>query len=544
MTTSEAGRSGRAGDVSGGDPAGRDASRPEASGGGRGVPRPRNRADAVHRPATPTAAVAGNPQRVRGGAGPAPRAGTAPDAGAETAHEADTTPDAEAAPDAHAEADAAGPDTAGAAELLRDVLLPAGTPGLVAVETAVAHRRAAAHGAVGGDWLDVIKLPGGRVGLVAGDVFGRGLRAAALMGQLRATVLSLAVLDMMPSLLLRHLDDVVHRLGSDSYATCLYAVYDPIAKECRVSSAGHQPPVLIRPGRSPESLPLPCGAPLGIGGVPFSTVTVPIPDGSLLALVTDPLSDVRVEYAAERAAAERAATERAAAVGGERAGVQDVPDAPGVPDKVEPTLLPDLLARLGEGLAVPPAAAGSWGGGPAGPAGGQAEPPPGLQPLCDATADALHAAEPADEVGVLLARLRGLPPSHVAGWQLALDPREVRRARSLTGGKLYDWGLEPFSATVELIVSELVTNAIRHAHRHHVELRLIRAGNLLVGEITDDNHDFPALVEWGGEREDGWGLRVVSRLATQWGSARGSTGKTVWFEVLLVPSEREEIEQP
>ncbi|KPC60330.1 SpoIIE family protein phosphatase [Streptomyces chattanoogensis] len=160
------------------------------------------------------------------------------------------------------------------------------------MEIAYRYQPAQAASEVGGDWFDAIPLTGGKTALVVGDVMGSGINAAATMGQLRTTTRALADLDLEPAEVLRHLDHIAGGLDP-AFATCLYAVYDPHEGQCRIAVAGHLPPVLVRPGRPPELLDLPTGAPLGVGGVAFEQTTVQVADGDQLVLYTDGLIETR-----------------------------------------------------------------------------------------------------------------------------------------------------------------------------------------------------------------------------------------------------------
>ncbi len=146
---------------------------------------------------------------------------------------------------------------------------------------------------VGGDWYDVIPLPGGRTGLVIGDVMGHGIHAAAVMGQLRTAVRTLARHDVPPERLLRSLDAVVADLGEDEMATCVYAVHDAASGVCVIARAGHPPPAVVTPDGAITFLDGPPGTPLGTGGRDFRTEEVRLPPGSLLVLYTDGLIEAR-----------------------------------------------------------------------------------------------------------------------------------------------------------------------------------------------------------------------------------------------------------
>ncbi|MFE7778376.1 SpoIIE family protein phosphatase [Streptomyces sp. NPDC057445] len=175
---------------------------------------------------------------------------------------------------------------------LQRSLLPQQPPPVVGLDVASRYQPAGAAGEVGGDWFDILPLSGDRTALVVGDVMGSGINAATAMGQLRTATRTLSVLDLDPAQVLRHLDAIT--IGLESYiATCLYALYDPHRGQCTIATAGHLPPVLVRPGSPPRLLELPTGAPLGVGGVPFRAVTVDLEPGDRLVLYTDGLVETR-----------------------------------------------------------------------------------------------------------------------------------------------------------------------------------------------------------------------------------------------------------
>ncbi|MFE6802501.1 SpoIIE family protein phosphatase [Streptomyces sp. NPDC057681] len=357
------------------------------------------------------------------------------------------------------------------AETLQDSMLPHIEPHMPGCDLATRYLPGTLLGRVGGDWFDSIKLPGSRTALVVGDVMGHGLNSAAMMGQLRTAVQTMAALDLPPAQLLRNLDDLAQRLGEHYLATCLYAVYDPIANELELANAGHIPPVLVRAedGRS-ELLELPTGAPIGVGGVPFESVRVPMAPGDRLVMCTDGLVEVR----------------------GEDIGVG--------------------LATLCESAAHPAAS---------------------MDAACDTIIRALNTrGGRKDDVALLVARLNGIAPEDVAHRSVAPEPAEVSRTRALVRDQLTAWGLGALTAPAELMVGELVTNAVRHARTRSVEVRLVRSGTL-VCEVEDDDQRLPTLLNAGPGDEFGRGLRVVSALAREWGTSRTGSGKTVWFELAL-----------
>ncbi|GGO86096.1 ATP-binding SpoIIE family protein phosphatase [Wenjunlia tyrosinilytica] len=357
-----------------------------------------------------------------------------------------------------------------AATTLQRSMLPSRPPALPGVSIAHHYRPGDRQAQVGGDWFDAVQLPGGRVALIVGDVMGHGLHSAAAMGQFRTAVQTMAALDLPPAQLLRHLDNLAHRLGPDHLATCVYAVYDPIHRTLTLSNAGHVPPVLARPEGPSELLQVPEGAPIGVGGVPFESFEICVPDGSWLVLCTDGLVEVRDE-------------------GGIGAG----------------------LAALCENVI---------------------EPKQSPEEVCDAILSSLHTEDRRDDVALLVARFDGIPSQDVAEWSLRLDYAQVRRARALTRKQLADWGLGALSDLTELLVSELVTNAVRAATTAPVELRLMRVGKLMV-EVSDDDHNLPLLRRAESDDEDGRGLALVSNLSRRWGTSRQAVGKVVWFELAL-----------
>ncbi|MFF4962596.1 SpoIIE family protein phosphatase [Streptomyces sp. NPDC001222] len=357
------------------------------------------------------------------------------------------------------------------AETLQDSMLPHIAPRMAGCDIATRYLPGTLRGRIGGDWFDSVKLPGARTALVVGDVMGHGLNSAAMMGQLRTAVQTMAALDLPPAQLLRNLDDLAQRLGDTYLATCLYAVYDPIASELHLANAGHIPPVIVRAddGRS-ELLDLPTGAPIGVGGVPFESVRVPVAPGDRLVMCTDGLVEMR----------------------GEDIGVG--------------------LATLCESAAHPAAS---------------------MDDACDTIIRSLNTrGGRKDDVALLMARLNGIEPDDVAVWRLAPEPVEAGRARSVVREQLHEWGLGALADNAELMVSELVTNSVRHAHGRRVELRLVR-GDTLLCEVDDDDHTLPTLLHAGPGDEFGRGLRVVSTLAREWGTSRTSAGKTAWFELTL-----------
>ncbi|MFF5449443.1 SpoIIE family protein phosphatase [Streptomyces sp. NPDC012888] len=373
-----------------------------------------------------------------------------------------------------------------AALTLQRSLLPRLLPRLSAVDLACRYLPADPRAGVGGDWFDVIALSGTRVGLVVGDVVGHGLAAAATMGRLRTSVRVLARMDLAPDELLARLDDLVTQ-GADNRAgargagpeapedealgvTCLYAVYDPVTGTCTMARAGHPLPAVVDPATGTVTFPeLPSGPPLGLGGLPFESAELTLTPGSLIALFTDGLVQHRDLDLDERL-----------------------------------DTLRTVLARPG-------------------------------RPLEDLADDAVAALLPGpadDDAALLLVRTRVLGGHQVAVWELTPDPRAVGRARAQAAEQVRAWGLEELVFTTELVVSELVTNAIRHAAAGPVQLRLIR-DQTLICEVSDSGHTSPHLRHAAGDDEGGRGLFLVAQTTQQWGTRYTSTGKTIWAEQAL-----------
>ncbi|GAA2394990.1 hypothetical protein GCM10010420_20350 [Streptomyces glaucosporus] len=380
--------------------------------------------------------------------------------------------------------------------ILQRSLLPPDDPEAAGLDIACRYLPGSTATEVGGDWFDVIELPGHRTALVVGDVMGRGLRAAVAMGELRTAVRTLAMLDLEPAEVLGALDEIARGLGaprggrgersgraadlssgprstdlSEVYlATCIYAVYDPVTRRCTFANAGHLPPALVDPGgeRPAMLLDVPRGVPLGVGGEPFEEKQVELPDGALLALYTDGLVESRHQP------------------------------------------LDEGLQALRTTLAGP-------------------ERP--LEDVCDEVLGALETHHGEDDIALLLARIHGLPGGSVGDWRLPAEPRSVARARELACRQLADWKLDDLADTAELLVSELVTNALRHGEGD-IRLRLL-LDRTLVCEVWDAGLVQPRRRRARDTDEGGRGLQLVDLLSAGWGSRRTPRGKIVWFELDL-----------
>ncbi|MGW5774499.1 SpoIIE family protein phosphatase [Streptomyces sp. NPDC003863] len=360
------------------------------------------------------------------------------------------------------------------ADELQRTMLPDSLPQPTGVKLASRYLPAAETARVGGDWYDAIPLPGSRVALVVGDVMGHSMTSAAIMGQLRTTAQTLAGLDLPPQEVLHHLDEQAQRLGENRMATCMYAVYDPVSHRITVANAGHPPPILLHLGGRAEVLRVPPGAPIGVGGVDFEAVELDAPAGATLLLYTDGLVESRL---------------------------RDVWTG---------------IEQLRERLAATAQLTGP-------------DHSPPLEALCDDVLDMLGPGDRDDDIALLAARFDGIAPSDVAYWFLEPEDAAPGRARRLARRALARWDLEELTDSVELLISEVVTNAVRYAERP-VTLRLLRT-DVLRCEVGDDSPQLPRQRRARDTDEGGRGLFLVNRLARRWGATRLSGGKVVWFEL-------------
>jgi anti-sigma regulatory factor (Ser/Thr protein kinase) len=334
---------------------------------------------------------------------------------------------------------------------------------------------------VGGDWYDVIPLPGARVALVVGDVVGHGLHAAATMGRLRTAVHNFAALDLPPDELLAHLDDLITRIDQDAAAegnteaitgaTCLYAVYDPVSGRCVLARAGHPGPALVSPDGSVTFPDIPVAPPLGVGGgLPIETAELRLAADSRLVLYTDGLVEARG---------------------------RDIDVGLG--------MLRDALAHM-DGTTP--------------------------EETCQAVLDAMLRTRSSDDVALLVASTRLLDPEQVADWEVPDDPAAVSRIRAEATRRLESWGIGESAFTTELILSELVTNAIRYGGSP-ISLRLLRDRDSLICEVADGTSTSPHLRRAAFTDEGGRGLFLVAQMSRRWGTRYTDRGKIIWAEQSL-----------
>ncbi|MFF3559590.1 SpoIIE family protein phosphatase [Streptomyces sp. NPDC002574] len=345
---------------------------------------------------------------------------------------------------------------------------PAGRlPQPAAVELAYGR---AENGTPQAHWLDAIPLPGARVALVAGSVTEDGEPAPTLVPELRAAIRTLADIDMQPDETLSHLQDVLHRLQPDDAAhdvtaRCLYAVYDPVTADCTLACAGHPAPIVINPEGVTIAVDLPAGTPLGRTRPHVATAEIRLSKGSVLLLHA---------HSAKPTASETA------------------------------TFGSTAPAR-------------------------RIEPQSSLAATCRTALQALATEGGPRQLRVLAARTRTLDTTTVATWDLTADPAAVSAARKHVTAQLTAWDLAEAAPTTILIVSELVTNAIRHA-QPPLHLRLIRCDTSLTCEVTDGSTTTPHLRRARTLDEGGRGLFIVAQLTCRWGTRHHPQGKTIWAE--------------
>jgi DNA-binding response OmpR family regulator/serine phosphatase RsbU (regulator of sigma subunit)/anti-sigma regulatory factor (Ser/Thr protein kinase) len=356
------------------------------------------------------------------------------------------------------------------ADELQHSLLPESTFDPDHLEVATFYQPGVAGTQVGGDWYDVIEVGAGRTALVIGDVMGRGVRAAAVMGQLRAAVRAYARLDLTPADVLEFLDGVVRELGEVQIVTCIYAVFDPHDHSLVYANAGHLPPLLAVPGQPTRRLTGAAGPPLGAGPLTLEEEQLTLPAGARIALYTDGLVerrnrnlDIGIDQLAE-------------AVGASSEPIDRVPGA--------------LVAALA---------------------------PEGSD----------------DDVAVLVACVPDERRHEPATLAIADDVRAVHGARAFTTATLRDWELSAsLTRDAILLVSEMVTNAIVHG-RAPIQLRLRRSRGRLLIEVDDTATAAPRKMRPTADDIHGRGLQLVAMMADQWGTRPTTGGKSVWCVLAL-----------
>ncbi|QKW11211.1 SpoIIE family protein phosphatase [Streptomyces sp. NA04227] len=349
---------------------------------------------------------------------------------------------------------------------LQRTLLPRATPHTPGLSVHAAYAPAADTLGVGGDWYDVMALPSGRTALMVGDVMGHGLPAAATMGRLRAVARTLMTQDMAPERVLARLELATRDLEDEQVATCLCAVYDPADSSYTFASAGHPPPLLVEPGPTGNTVRL-----------------LEVPVGAPLGAGVIPYDRLRVTATP---------------------GTRLVLYTDGL-IKSRRVDIDAQVDQLREAAAAMSADQLDGGGLLFTPQDGKAR---------------------FDEAVWLVAA--GLPGAELSIWELTEDGNAAARARSLVSGQLGEWGLSDLTDVTELVVSELVGNALRYGHGPG-QLRLLRGERLMV-EVSDRGPDLPQIQHAELSDEGGRGLQLINMLCRSWGSCRTTSGKVVWAE--------------
>ncbi|MFF9814728.1 SpoIIE family protein phosphatase [Streptomyces sp. NPDC014006] len=345
------------------------------------------------------------------------------------------------------------------------------------LRVAATYHPGGTEAAVGGDWYDVITLGGGRTALVIGDVMGRGVRAAAVMGQLRTAVRAYARLDLPPHEVLQLLDGLATEIDANQIATCVYAVHDPNEGRLMYASAGHLPILVRDESGTVHRADEPTGPPLGTGGWMHTSGSIPLTPGSTAVLYTDGLVERRDEDLDEGIAA----LERALA------------GATGTPQVVC-----DRLVR-----------------------------------------SAGVTADHADDVAVLVLQhpARTGPDSELfrnAALELLGGIEAAPRARAFASGVLTSWRFPPELHDLGVLAaSELVANSLQHG-TPPMKLRLRRTDRRLIVEVTDGDDHLPRRRRAEPADESGRGIAIVATIASNWGCRRTpGGGKAVWCEFAL-----------
>ncbi|EFE75760.1 SpoIIE family protein phosphatase [Streptomyces filamentosus] len=331
--------------------------------------------------------------------------------------------------------------------------------------------------AVGGDWYDVITLGAGRTALVIGDVMGRGVRAAAVMGQLRTAVRAYARLDLPPHEVIQLLDVLAAEIDASQIATCVYAVHDPNEGQLVYASAGHLPILVRDEDGTVQRAADPTGPPLGTGGWVHTSGTIALPPGSTAVLYTDGLVERRSE---------------------------DIDEG---------------VASLARALA-----------------GAKGSP----QVVCDRLIRSLGVtAEHDDDVAVLVVQHPARTGAnaelfHNAALDLLGGIEAAPRARAFATGVLTSWRFPVELRDLGVLAtSELVANSLQHG-TPPMRLGLRRTDRRLIIEVTDGDDHLPRRRQAEPADEAGRGISIIASIATSWGSRRTpGGGKAVWCEFAL-----------
>ena len=357
---------------------------------------------------------------------------------------------------------------------LQSHLLPRELPRLTGVSASARYLPATDGMGVGGDWYDLLELPGNRIGLVIGDVQGHNMKAAAVMGQLRNALRAYAAEGHEPAAVLSRTNRLMSDLDPQLFATCCYLTLDPLTGHGEVVVAGHPPPLRRSATGYVASVEGLVGPPLGVAPEEdYRTARLQLAQGDVIVLFTDGLvEDSRRGY-------------------------------------------DEGVRQLADQLAA----------GDAGDLG---------QLVDDIVAGSLEGASRPDDVAVLAVRHDGVPealrPAHARLDVDRSDPRAARIARDFIAGFLDEPRLVGLRDTCVLLVSEVVTNALRHTDGE-ITLDLWRFPDRLRVEVTDSVARAPVEGHAGLLSESGRGVPIMDALSSRWGTAPHGAGKVVWFEL-------------
>ncbi|AWL42175.1 MULTISPECIES: SpoIIE family protein phosphatase [Streptomyces] len=363
------------------------------------------------------------------------------------------------------------------AEGLQQAMLPRRIPEVAGAQVAVRYRSARLGQDIGGDWYDIIPLPGGRVGAVIGDVQGHDTHAAAVMGQLRIVLRAYAAEGHRPSTVMARASVFLHELDTDRFATCSYAEVDPVTGVVQLVRAGHVDPLVRNVDGSCRKLPSEGGLPLGLsaefGQLDYPVSTIDLDPGQTMILYTD--------------------------------GLVELPGA----DFDEGMRLLETLVREG---------------------------PQDLQRLADRLCEVVDERGGQDDVAVLLLRRDAAHAPHPGGrlqqHVSQNDPEALTSCRHMIRTAVRAWGARERADEVELAADELITNALMHTDGGAiVTIRVLTGpGRRLRVDVEDRSSALPRRRDAGESGVSGRGLMLVDLLADDWGvEARGS-GKCVWCE--------------
>ncbi|MFF8711718.1 SpoIIE family protein phosphatase [Streptomyces sp. NPDC015184] len=370
------------------------------------------------------------------------------------------------------------------AEGLQQAMLPRRIPDVPGAQVAVRYRSARLGRDIGGDWYDVIPLPGGRVGAVIGDVQGHDTHAAAVMGQLRIVLRAYAAEGHSPATVMARASVFLHELDTDRFATCTYAEADLTTGVMQLVRAGHVDPLVRESDGSCRRLPVEGGLPLGLsaefGRLEYPVSTVELDPGQTLVMFTD--------------------------------GLVELPGA----DLDEGMQLLTALVRSG---------------------------PQDLQKLADRLCEEVDERRGEDDVAVLLLRRKvahapqpgGRLQQHVA----QSDPEALSSARHMIRAAVRAWGAKARADEVELAADELITNALMHTDGGAIVTIRVLTGpeRRLRVDVEDRSSALPRRRDAGEAGVSGRGLMLVDRLADLWGVESRGSGKCVWCEFVMPAQE-------